>query len=73
MGQVLKHKKQVSLVYLPGCMGCGKVCKYNTAIADPVAASEYEYNDAYGCNSRLQGFEVEEGSDNEVRREKRRE
>lgn len=60
-----KVKKPNTLVYLPGCMGCGKLCKYNAAIADPAAAAEYSYDNPYGCNTRLQGFVVEEGNDNE--------
>lgn len=58
-------KKVAKLAYLPGCMGCGKMCKYNTEIADPMAASEYSYNEPYGCNTRLQGFTIEEGVVNE--------
>mgnify|MGYP000846001953 CR=1 FL=1 len=66
MGQVLKYKNPAKLVYLPGCMYCGKLCKYNSEIADPATASNYDKT-LYGCNSALQGFSVDE-VENEERR-----
>lgn len=53
-------KRPNSLVTLPGCMSCGKAaCKYNGPIADPVTASHFDYEDAYGCNTRFQGLTLE--------------
>lgn len=59
------QKRTPNLVYLPGCEGCGKLCKYNAAIADPLTASHFSRENPYGCNSKLQNLEVEEGVDNE--------
>jgi len=58
-----KHKS--NLVYLPGCEGCGKQCKYNAEVADPFAAAHFDRANPYGCNSKLQNLEIEEGVDNE--------
>jgi hypothetical protein len=53
-------KRPSILVNAPGCESCGKVCKYNTAIADPFMASEWKREAVYGCNSRLTNFGLEE-------------
>jgi len=57
-------KRPSTLVNAPGCEACMKACKYNTAIADPFMASEWKREAPYGCNSKLQGFELDEGPDN---------
>jgi len=53
-------KRPSTLVHIPGCEGCGLVCKYNNPVADPFMASEWKRESPYGCNSKLRGFEVEE-------------
>ena len=55
------EKRSPNLVHLPGCEGCGRHCKYNAEIADPLTASQFSRDFPYGCNSKLQGFELEEG------------
>lgn len=57
-------KRPSTLVNAPGCESCGKSCKYNAAIADPFMAAEWKRESAYGCNSKLVGFGLEEGVDN---------
>lgn len=57
---VLKIKLKPSLVMLSGCLGCSKLCKYNNAIADPLAAGDAG-STLYGCNSSLVGFKLDEG------------
>ena len=58
------EKRTPNLVYLPGCEGCGKQCKYNAQIADPLTASHFSRENPYGCNSKLQGLAIEEGVEN---------
>lgn len=58
------EKRTPNLTYLPGCEGCGKPCKYNAQIAEPFTASHFDREKPYGCNSKLQHFEVEEGVGN---------
>lgn len=56
-------KKSNVLVQLPGCLGCGRLCKYNGRVADPVYASHFSWENPYACNSRTEGFTVDEGDD----------
>lgn len=57
-------KRPSILVHIPGCGGCGHLCKYNNPVADPFMAAEWKKEAFYGCNSRLQNFQIEEGADN---------
>lgn len=59
-------KRPSILVLAPGCEGCGHVCRYNCAVCDPFMAAEWKREFPYGCNSKIQSFEIEEGADNHI-------
>lgn len=60
-----KIKRPSILVRIPGCESCGRLCKYNNEVADPFMAAQWSREAPYGCNSKLSGFEIDEGNDNQ--------
>lgn len=68
----VREKKTAQLVQLPGCHGCAKMeCKYNGQVATALAASHFDENAKYQCNSTFGNVEqIESEDDNEqIRKE----